>query len=388
MRGEMKVNIYLDHAASTPVHPEVATAMFEVMTGRFGNASSVHAFGRAAKRSVSEARDKMAAYLGSSPDELVFTSGGTESDNLAIFGTAAAAKHKGKHIITSQIEHHAVLHACKSLEKEGYEVTYLPVDSYGMIDTADVEAAIRPDTILISIMYVNNEVGTVQKVEEIGQIAKAHHIPFHVDAVQALGSIPIQLHQLPVDLMSFSAHKINGPQGVGLLYLRKGMKLEPMTQGGLQERKRRAGTENMAGIIGFAKALELQEKTMEERRLQDTRLRQFFIEELQKEAGKDAVVVNGHPQQTISHIVNVSFPEVKTETMLMNLDVEGIAAASGSACTSGSLERSHVLEAMNLPKEIMDSAIRFSFGLGNSKKDLEYTAKKVGTILKRLRSRA
>ncbi|MEF3354426.1 cysteine desulfurase family protein [Paenibacillus sp. GYB006] len=382
------MNIYLDHAASTPVHPEVATAMFEVMTGQFGNASSVHAFGRAAKRSVSEARDKMAAYLGSSPDELVFTSGGTESDNLAIFGIAAAAQHKGKHIITSQIEHHAVLHALASLEKQGYEVTYLPVDSYGMIDTADVEAAIRPDTILISIMYVNNEVGTVQNIEEIGRIAKAHDIPFHVDAVQALGSIPIHLHQLPVDLMSFSAHKINGPQGIGLLYVRKGMKLEPMNHGGLQERKRRAGTENMAGIVGFAKALELLEKTMEERMLQDAALRQFFIEELQKEAGENAVVVNGHPQQTVSHIVNVSFPEVKTETMLMNLDVEGIAAASGSACTSGSLERSHVLEAMNLPKEIMDSAIRFSFGLGNSKKDLEYTAKKVGTILKRLRSRA
>ncbi|WP_442951766.1 cysteine desulfurase family protein [Paenibacillus sp. GYB006] len=362
--------------------------MFEVMTGQFGNASSVHAFGRAAKRSVSEARDKMAAYLGSSPDELVFTSGGTESDNLAIFGIAAAAQHKGKHIITSQIEHHAVLHALASLEKQGYEVTYLPVDSYGMIDTADVEAAIRPDTILISIMYVNNEVGTVQNIEEIGRIAKAHDIPFHVDAVQALGSIPIHLHQLPVDLMSFSAHKINGPQGIGLLYVRKGMKLEPMNHGGLQERKRRAGTENMAGIVGFAKALELLEKTMEERMLQDAALRQFFIEELQKEAGENAVVVNGHPQQTVSHIVNVSFPEVKTETMLMNLDVEGIAAASGSACTSGSLERSHVLEAMNLPKEIMDSAIRFSFGLGNSKKDLEYTAKKVGTILKRLRSRA
>ena len=388
MRGEKKVNIYLDHAASTPVHPEVATAMFEVMTGQFGNASSVHAFGRAAKRSVSEARDKMAAYLGSSPDELVFTSGGTESDNLAIFGIAAAAQHKGKHIITSQIEHHAVLHALASLEKQGYEVTYLPVDSYGMIDTADVEAAIRPDTILISIMYVNNEVGTVQNIEEIGRIAKAHDIPFHVDAVQALGSIPIHLHQLPVDLMSFSAHKINGPQGIGLLYVRKGMKLEPMNHGGLQERKRRAGTENMAGIVGFAKALELLEKTMEERMLQDAALRQFFIEELQKEAGENAVVVNGHPQQTVPHIVNVSFPEVKTETMLMNLDVEGIAAASGSACTSGSLERSHVLEAMNLPKEIMDSAIRFSFGLGNSKKDLEYTAKKVGTILKRLRSRA
>lgn len=388
MRGEMKVNIYLDHAASTPVHPEVATAMFEVMTGQFGNASSVHAFGRAAKRSVSEARDKMAAYLGSSPDELVFTSGGTESDNLAVFGTVAAAKHKGKHIITSQVEHHAVLHACESLEKQGYEITYLPVDSYGMIDTANVKAAIRPDTILISIMYVNNEVGTIQRIEEIGHIAKDHDIPFHVDAVQALGSLPIHLHQLPVDLMSFSAHKINGPQGVGLLYVRKGMKLEPMTQGGLQERKRRAGTENMAGIVGFAKALELLEKSMEERMLQDASMRQFFIQELQKEAGEHAVVVNGHPQRTVSHIVNVSFPEVKTETMLMNLDVEGIAAASGSACTSGSLERSHVLEAMNLPKEILDSAIRFSFGLGNSKKDLEYTAKKVGTILKRLRNRA
>lgn len=382
------MNIYLDHAASTPVHPEVASAMFEVMTGQFGNASSVHAFGRASKRSVSEARDKMAAYLGSSPDELVFTSGGTESDNLAIFGTVAAAEQKGKHIITSQIEHHAVLHTCESLEKQGYEVTYLPVDSYGMIDPADVEASIRPDTVLISIMYVNNEVGTIQKIEEIGRIAKAHNIPFHVDAVQALGSIPIHLHDLPVDLMSFSAHKINGPQGVGLLYVRKGMKLEPRNQGGLQERKRRAGTENIAGIIGFAKALELLEKNREERMQEEAKLRELFIEELRKEAGEDAFVVNGHPQQVISHIVNVSFPLVKTETMLMNLDVEGIAAASGSACTSGSLERSHVLEAMNLPEKIKDSAIRFSFGLGNSKSDLVYTAKKVGTILKRLRNRA
>nr|WP_283246431.1 cysteine desulfurase family protein [Paenibacillus sp. Marseille-Q4541] len=378
----------MDHAASTPVHPEVATAMFEVMTGQFGNASSVHAFGRAAKRSVSEARDKMAAYLGSSPDELVFTSGGTESDNLAIFGTVAAFENKGKHIITSQIEHHAVLHACESLEKEGYEVTYLPVDSYGMIDVTDLEAAIRPDTVLISIMYVNNEVGTVQKIEEIGHIAKAHDIPFHVDAVQALGSIPIDLHHLPVDLMSFSAHKINGPQGVGLLYVRKGMKLEPRTQGGLQERKRRAGTENMAGIVGFAKALELLEKDMEERMQHDAQLRQTFIEELKNEVGEEAIVVNGHPKQVVSHIVNVSFPLVKTETMLMNLDVEGIAAASGSACTSGSLERSHVLEAMNLPEGIMDSAIRFSFGLGNSKEDLVYTANKVGTIMRRLRNRA
>ncbi|MFD1138111.1 cysteine desulfurase family protein [Paenibacillus urinalis] len=382
------MNIYLDHAASTPVHPEVAEAMLKVMTGQFGNASSVHAFGRAAKRTVSSARDKIAAFLGSFPDELIFTSGGTESDNLAIFGALSAHENNGKHIITTSIEHHAVLHSFEQLEQEGYEVTYLPVDSYGLVSKDDVVSAIRPDTILISVMYANNEVGTIQPIEEIGSIAREHGVLFHVDAVQALGSVPINLHALPVDMMSFSAHKINGPQGVGALYLRREVKLNPIAFGGLQERKRRAGTENMAGIVGFATAVELAASHMEERTAHDLELRSVFLEELSKEVGEGEFVLNGHPEQVLPHIVNVSFPSVKTETMLMNLDVEGIACASGSACTSGSLSRSHVLEAMQLPEEIMDSAIRFSFGLGNTKKDLVYTAQKVGTIIKRLRSRA
>ncbi|GAK42269.1 cysteine desulfurase family protein [Paenibacillus urinalis] len=382
------MNIYLDHAASTPVHPEVAEAMLKVMTGQFGNASSVHAFGRAAKRTVSSARDKIAAFLGSFPDELIFTSGGTESDNLAIFGALSAHENNGKHIITTSIEHHAVLHSFEQLEQEGYEVTYLPVDSYGLVSTDDVISAIRPDTILISVMYANNEVGTIQPIEEIGSIAREHGVLFHVDAVQALGSVPINLHALPVDMMSFSAHKINGPQGVGALYLRREVKLNPIAFGGLQERKRRAGTENMAGIVGFATAVELAASHMEDRTAHDLELRSVFLEELSKEVGEGEFVLNGHPEQVLPHIVNVSFPSVKTETMLMNLDVEGIACASGSACTSGSLSRSHVLEAMQLPEEIMDSAIRFSFGLGNTKKDLVYTAQKVGTIIKRLRSRA
>ncbi|MFD2702997.1 cysteine desulfurase family protein [Paenibacillus shunpengii] len=382
------MNIYLDHAASTPVHPEVAEAMLKVMTSQFGNASSVHAFGRAAKRTVSSARDKIAAFLGSFPDELIFTSGGTESDNLAIFGALSAHENNGKHIITTSIEHHAVLHSFEQLEQEGYEVTYLPVDSYGLVSTDDVRSAIRPDTILISVMYANNEVGTIQPIEEIGSIAREYGVLFHVDAVQALGSVPINLHALPVDMMSFSAHKINGPQGVGALYLRREVKLNPIAFGGLQERKRRAGTENMAGIVGFATAVQIAASHMEERTAHDLELRSVFLEELSKEVGEGEFVLNGHPEQVLPHIVNVSFPSVKTETMLMNLDVEGVACASGSACTSGSLSRSHVLEAMQLPEEIMDSAIRFSFGLGNTKKDLVYTAQKVGTIIKRLRSRA
>lgn len=379
--------IYLDHAASTPVHPEVAEAMVTVMREQYGNASSVHAYGRAAKRLVNGSRDKLAALVGCRPDELVFTSGGTESDNLALFGAAEARRNRGRHIITTAIEHHAVLHACGRLEKQGYDVTYLPVDRQGQVHPEQVMEAIRPDTILVSVMYANNEVGTIQPITEIGALAAEKGIVFHVDAVQALGALEIRLGELPVDLMSFSAHKINGPQGVGALYVSRELVIEPILFGGLQERKRRAGTENMAGITGFAKAAELAAQQLPGRAARDEGLRRIFLDALETEVGADRFHVNGHPTQRLAHIVNVSFPECDTETMLMNLDMEGIAVASGSACSSGSLEPSHVLEAMNLPINFLNSAIRFSFGLGNTTEEMKLTAEKVGTILNRLRKR-
>ncbi|MEC0241300.1 cysteine desulfurase family protein [Paenibacillus dokdonensis] len=381
-------SIYLDHAASTPIHPQVAEEMMKVMTGQFGNASSVHAFGRSAKRTVSSARDMIAKSLGCHPDELVFTGGGTESDNLALFGALSALSGSGKHIITSSIEHHAVLHACEELEKLGYRVTYLPVDSTGRVQIEDVENALTEETVLISIMYANNEVGTVQPITEIGELARNRGIIFHVDAVQALGAIPISCHDLPVDLMSFSAHKINGPQGVGALYIRRGIHLAPRQHGGLQEKKRRAGTENMAGIAGFGQAVQIAAAHLKERRDHDLMLRHTFIRILEQELGKDSFIINGHPSEFLPHILNISFPDTDTETLLMNLDMEGIAAASGSACTSGSLEVSHVLQAMKLPQNVLRSAIRFSFGLGNTTEDMEYTAQKIATILRRLRNRS
>ncbi|RCX22469.1 cysteine desulfurase [Fontibacillus phaseoli] len=379
--------IYLDHAASTPVHPEVAEAMLGVMTEQYGNASSVHSFGRAAKRLVNGSRDKLARFIGCRSEELVFTGGGTESDNLALFGTAEARSDRGRHIITTAIEHHAVIHACQRLEQQGYEVTYLPVDRYGQVHPEQVHEAIRPDTILVSVMYGNNETGTIQPIAEIGELTSSRDIVFHVDAVQAMGALPINCHELPVDLMSFSSHKINGPQGVGALYIRRELSIEPILYGGLQERKRRAGTENMAGIAGFAKAAELAAAQLPERAARDEQLREVLISALKREIGEERFHVNGHPSQRLPHILNISFPECDTETMLMNLDMEGIAVASGSACSSGSLEPSHVLEAMNLPQNILRSAIRFSFGLGNTTEEMQHTAEKIGTILERLRKR-
>lgn len=380
-------NIYLDHAASTPVHPEVAETMLDVLRGQYGNASSIHTFGRAAKRLVNGARDSISRFVGCRPAELVFTSGGTESDNLALFGVAEARSDRGRHIITTAIEHHAVLHACRKLEKQGYEVTYLPVDCYGQIHAAQIEEAIRPDTILVSVMYGNNEVGTLQPIEDIGKITSSKGVAFHVDAVQALGAVPIRLSELPVDLMSFSSHKINGPQGVGALYVRGEHLIEPLLHGGLQERKRRAGTENMAGIAGFAKAAELAAAALPERAAHDEKMRAAFLSALERRIGQDRFRLNGHPTDRLPHIVNVSFPECDTETMLMNLDMEGIAVASGSACSSGSIEPSHVLEAMHLPENFLRTAIRFSFGLGNTTEEMEYTAEKIETILERLRKR-
>ncbi|MEK4190151.1 cysteine desulfurase family protein [Paenibacillus sp. FSL L8-0494] len=379
--------IYLDHAASTPVHPEVAKVMLNIMTEQYGNASSVHQFGRSAKKILNGARDTIAAFLGCSPEEWVFTGGGTESDNLALYGAVAAVAQKGNHIITSAIEHHAVLHTCEELEKEGFKVTYLPVDSTGRVSVADVEAAVQEDTVLISVMYANNEVGTVQPIQEIGQFARERGILFHVDAVQALGALPITLRELPVDYMSFTAHKINGPGGSGGLYVRSGAPLHPRLHGGLQERGRRAGTENLAGTAGFAKAVEIAVTGLSERRQKVQLLRNRLLEELDALIGRESYSINGNTEHFLPSILNLSFPGARTDVMLMNLDMDGIAAASGSACTSGSLEISHVLRAMELPENILGSAIRFSMGLGNTTEEIEYVARKVETILNRLRIR-
>lgn len=383
----MMKTIYLDHAASTPVHPEVAKVMLNIMTEQYGNASSVHQFGRSAKKILNGARDTIAAFLGCSPEEWVFTGGGTESDNLALYGAVAAVAQKGNHIITSAIEHHAVLHTCEELEKEGYKVTYLPVDSTGRVSVADVEAAVQEDTVLISIMYANNEVGTVQPIQEISQLARERGILFHVDAVQALGALPITLRELPVDYMSFTAHKINGPGGIGGLYVRSGVPLHPRLHGGLQERGRRAGTENLAGTAGFAKAVEIAVTGLSERRQKVQLLRNRLLEELDALIGRESYSINGNTEHFLPSILNLSFPGARTDVMLMNLDMDGIAAASGSACTSGSLEISHVLRAMELPENILGSAIRFSMGLGNTTEEIEYVARKVETILNRLRIR-
>lgn len=378
-------SVYLDHAASTPVHPEVAERMMKVMTSQYGNASSVHAFGREAKKIVNGARDRIASLLGCQSDELVFTAGGTESDNLAILGLLESLGVKGKHVITSAIEHHAVLHTCHELERRGCEVTYVPVDSTGRVSVEDIAGAIQDNTVLVTIMYGNNEVGTVQPIIEIGELCRSRGIVFHTDAVQALGSEPINCRELPVDMWSFSAHKINGPQGVGALVVRRGLSVSPRLFGGLQEKKRRAGTENMAGIAGFTAAVEWTVKNMEARIQHYRKLRSTLLEGLRQEIGEDAFVINGNSEHYLPHILNISFPGANTETMLMNLDMGGIAAASGSACTSGSLEISHVLQAMKLSDPVLRSAIRFSFGLGNTTQEMEYTAQKIGTILNRLR---
>ncbi|MWC30491.1 cysteine desulfurase family protein [Paenibacillus sp. MMS18-CY102] len=378
-------NYYFDHAATTPMRPEVASAMVSIMMEGPGNASSMHRYGRAARQHMNRSRDTIARLIGAKPAELIFTSGGTESDNLAIAGAARAMRAQGKnHIITSAAEHHAVLHACRALEQEGFQLTELPVDEYGQLSVDVVCEAMTDQTGLVSIMYANNETGTLQPIAEIGHAVRARGALFHVDAVQALGSIPIDVSQLPVDLMSFSAHKVNGPQGVGALYAATGVVLSAISHGGSQERKRRAGTENVAGAVGFAAALEIAVQTMQERKLLLDKLRLQWIERMQA-ATEGQITVNGHQAVRLSHIVNISFLGIDTETMLMNLDMAGIAASGGSACTSGSLERSHVLAAMGLSQERLMTAIRFSFGIGNTGEELDEAGQIVETIVRCLR---
>lgn len=381
--------IYLDHAATTPMLPVVRDVMLDHMTGGFGNASSLHGFGRRAKAAVEDARAAIAQAIGCAPREIVFTSGGTESDNLALFGAAALAQDK-RHIVTTAIEHHAVLHSCEQLERQGFEVSYVPVHKTGQLHWDALERAIRPDTLLISVMYGNNEVGTLQPISRIAELARQRNILFHVDAVQALGYCEIDLSKLPVDLMSFSAHKLGGPQGVGALYCSSRVKLGARLFGGSQERKRRAGTENVAGIAGFAAAVSHSLQFREQRQQNARQLRQMMQDELARSLPEQAFVVNGHPDDAmrLPHILNVSFPGVSTETMLMRLDLEGIAAASGSACSSGALETSHVLLAMGLEPEVAGSAIRFSFGDGNTEREIIAAARTVATIFKSLRNKS
>ncbi|MBO8173469.1 MAG: cysteine desulfurase [Bacillaceae bacterium] len=374
-------DIYLDHAATTPIHPDVVEAMLPYLHEKHGNPSSLHRFGRTTRSALDQARETVAASLGASPREITFTSGGTEADNFAVIGVAMANRDRGKHIITSQIEHHAVLDAMHFLEENGFDVTYLPVDKTGTVDLNALREAVRDDTILISIMYGNNEVGTIQPIEEIGEIAREHEIYFHSDCVQAYGMLPLDVQKLPVDLISVSSHKINGPKGVGALYAARNVKLAPILFGGNQERQRRAGTENVSGIVGFASAVAITLEEMAERRQKYEQFRRTMLDVWEKEAID--FVVNGHPERYLPHILNVSFPGTDTETMLMKMDLAGIAVSSGSACTSGSLQRSHVLKAMQVEPERLMSAIRFSFGLGNTEDEVQEAARKTADIVKR-----
>ncbi len=375
--------IYMDHSATTPVDSRVVEAMLPYMNEKFGNASSIHSFGRVAKVSLEEARESIAEFCGAHANEIYFTSGGTESDNMAIQGIARQLSDKGNHIITSMIEHHAVLHTCEWLEKEGFEITYLKPDEYGMIHPDAVAPAIRNDTILVTIMHANNEVGTINPIYDIGQISRERGVVFHTDAVQTFGKIPIDLSKLPVDLMSMSGHKIYGPKGVGILYVRKGIKLKPITFGGAHERNRRPGTENIPGIIGLAKAVEICEKQMIKDEVEIKKLREALYSIITERIPK--VKLNGHPDQRLAGLLNLTFEGIEGEALLLSLDLKGVAASSGSACTSGSVNPSHVLRAMGIKPELAQSSIRFSLGRSNTMDDVEYTATNLIEIVDRLR---
>jgi cysteine desulfurase len=376
--------VYVDHNATTPVHPEVLEAMLPYYMDKFGNPSSIHGFGRETKVALEEAREKVAQLLGVASAEIFFTSGGTESDNLAVKGVAFANRDKGKHIITSKIEHHAILESCKFLEKEGFTVTYLPVDSKGVVDPEDLRKALRDDIILVSIMYVNNEVGSIQPLEEISRIVKDKGIYLHSDAVQALGKIPLDVRKLNVDMLSMSGHKIYGPKGVGAIYIRKGVRITPWSHGGHHERSRRAGTENVPGIVGFAKAVELAYRELDDQNRHLKNLTETFYRRL-IETIPD-VILNGDLNSRAVNTLNISFKGVEGESVILSLDLKGVAVASGSACTSGTLEPSHVLSAMGIAPEIAQGAIRFSFGRDNTMEDVDYVVSILPEIVNRLRS--
>ena len=378
----MNRRVYLDHNASTPVHPEVVDAMQPYWSGRFGNPSSVHAFGREAREGLDAAREQIAAFLRVGKDEIVFTSGGTESDNMAIKGVTAA-RGKG-HIITSRIEHHAVLRTCQNLETLGYGVTYVPVDGSGLIDPDDVRRAVRPDTILISIMHANSEVGTIEPAAEIGRIARERGIPFHVDAVQTFGKVPIDLDAFGIDLLSFSAHKIYGPKGVAGLFIRKGTKMVSVQHGGEHERRRRAGTENVPGIVGFGKAVEIRGREMADEAVRVTALRDRLWDGIR--ARVPDVRLNGHPTRRLPGTCNMCFRGVESESIVLGLDLKGVGVSAGSACTSGNVEPSYVLVAMGVPVDWAMGSVRCSLGRGTSVEDIDYVVESATPLVEKLRS--
>lgn len=375
--------IYLDYAATTPALPEVADAMRPYMTEIFGNPSSVHSYGQEAKRALDESRDTVARIIGADASEVYFTSGGTESDNLALIGVAKASK-KGNHIITTAIEHPAVLEACEYLKTAGFEITLLPVDSGGLVDPADVEKAITGRTILVSVMHANNEIGTIEPLAAVSEITRERAVPLHTDAIQTVGAVPVNVDALGVDLLTLTAHKFYGPKGIGALYVRKGTRIAPIIHGGAQERQRRAGTENVPGIVGLAKALEISQVDLEARAAAMTELRDYFSRGLVERVPD--MRLNGHPTKRLPNNVNIAVRYIEGEGMLLSLDMLGVAASSGSACTSGSLEPSHVLRAIGLPFDIAHGSIRFSLGRLTTKADLDFVLEHFPPIVERLRS--
>lgn len=376
--------VYLDNAATTRTEPEALEAMLPYFSENYGNASSIYGLGAASKKAIHNAREIIAGSLGAEVQDIYFTAGGSEADNWALIAAAEAMESKGKHIITTNIEHHAILHTCKYLEKKGFQVTYLEVDKEGRVSPEAVRSAIRPDTILISVMFANNEIGTIQPIEEIGELAKEHRILFHTDAVQAYGHVPIDVNKYHIDMLSASGHKFGGPKGIGFLYIRRGVKIRSFIHGGAQERSRRAGTENVPGIVGMAAAAKLTLREMDARSRKVTELRNYLIERLEKEVPHCRL--NGHREYRLANNVNFSFKFIEGEAMLIMLDMKGICASSGSACTSGSLDPSHVLLAIGLPHEEAHGSLRLTLSHENTKEELDYVVEEVKEIVGKLRN--
>ena len=380
----MKEFVYLDNAATTKVRPEVVEAMLPYFTEIYGNASAVYDFGQKCKQAIEDARETIGSSIGTRASNIYFTAGGSESDNWALKGVAEVYKDKGKHIITTKIEHHAILHTCAYLEQQGYEVTYLDVDADGLVSPEDVKKAIRPDTILISVMFANNEIGTIEPIKEIGAIAHEHGILFHTDAVQAYAQVSIDVEKMHIDLLSASGHKLNGPKGIGFLYIRQGLKLKSFIHGGAQERKRRAGTENVPGIVGLGKAVEIAMATMDERIKKESELRDYLIARIEDEI--PFAKLNGHRVKRLPNNINFCFRFIEGESMLIMLDMAGICGSSGSACTSGSLDPSHVLLAIGLPHEIAHGSLRLTLSDEITKDQLDYVVDHLKEIVAKLRS--